>query len=134
MENPSTQFLSNIENYLKVAAHCAMAIVVTVSLRLCLTIYYVYHYFSSLRAETNVGIHAYSYLGNSIMDFILSSLSIYFLYRFAQYTYQFCRDNDSLTMEGVFTHFRNYLIMAIILGLNWIFFEIANLLFGVMSW
>lgn len=130
MENQSFEYLPKLKDSLKIAAHWAIIIAIVISLRLMMTIYYVVKYYSNLEPSVSNNFQIYSYLGNSIIDVILSSLSAFFLYQFAQYAYQNCRSMGALDGAGIFANFRNYLVVAIILSLNWLFFGVMNLVSG----
>lgn len=127
MESSNPTFSVKILDYLKVAAHCAMFTTVVIAARLCFTIYYVYTYYKSFAADANIDKHAISYFSNSAMDVVLSLLSMYFLYKFAQHIYQVIKNNHSMEWEGVFAQFRNYLIIGTIVSLNWMLFSVMNL-------
>lgn len=128
MENRNTSiFTANSLAYLSTASNMAKIIAVLTIFKIGFLSYFLLRYYSSFSSD--MGGFAIRYFGSSISNIGLSVISAVFLFLFSNKIDMAKRSNQIEDWNSAFGFFRNYLIVFIIISVNWMFFSLIQYLF-----
>lgn len=127
MENTKKSlFTKDSLSYLSTAASMAKIIAVLTIFKIGFLLYFLYSYYGHFSSGDNM--FAIRYFGSSISNIFLSIISAIFLFLFSNKIEQAKRSNEVNNWNSAFSFFRNYLVVFIIISVNWIFFAILQFL------
>lgn len=128
MENVNKSiFTDSSLSYLSTAANMAKVIAILTIFKIGFLAYFLFSYYGNFSSD--IGAFAIRYFGSSISNIGLSIISVIFLFLFSNKIDQAKRSSQIEDWNGAFAFFRNYLVVFIIISINWMFFAILQILF-----
>ncbi|MGK0387919.1 MAG: hypothetical protein ACI94Y_000646 [Maribacter sp.] len=127
MENVNKSiFTDSSLSYLSTASNMAKLIAILTIFKIGFLFYFLFSYYGIF--SSGIDSYAIRYFGSSISNIGLSIISATFLFLFANKIDMAKGSHQIEDWNNAFAFFRNYLIVFIIISINWIFFALIQFL------
>jgi hypothetical protein len=130
MENVNKSIFTDVSlSYLSTASNMAKLIAILTIFKIGFLFYFMYSYYGTF--SSGMETFAIRYFGSSIFDISLSIISVIFLFLFSN-KIDIARHSQQIEdWNSAFVFFRNYLVVFIIISINWIFFALLQFLLNI---